>query len=72
MERIRIKAGSFDFVARLESERAPQTCARFRSMLPYKEQIIHVRARNVRVWLWWPGLDGRRKLFGGKAARQDG
>ena len=40
-------------------------------MLPYKDESFHVRARNVRVWLWWPGLDGRRKLFGGKAARQD-
>ena len=31
MERIRIKAGKFDFVARFESERAPKTCAKFRT-----------------------------------------
>ena len=57
MERIRIKAGSFDFIARLESECAPQTCARFQSMLPYKERIIHVRWSGEGCWIPLGALD---------------
>ena len=51
MERIRIKAGHFEFVAKFESERAPKTCAKFRSMLPYKERIIHVRWSGEGCWI---------------------
>jgi hypothetical protein len=51
MERIRIKAAGFEFVARFESERAPQTCAKFRAMLPYKERIIHVRWSGEGCWI---------------------
>ena len=51
MERIRIKAGRFEFIARFESEKAPKTCAKFRSMLPYKEQIIHVRWSGEGCWI---------------------
>ena len=57
MERIRIKAGRFQFVARLESERAPKTCAKFRSMLPYRERIIHVRWSGEGGWIPWGDLD---------------
>jgi hypothetical protein len=57
MERIRIKAARFEFVARLESERAPKTCARFRSMLPYKERIIHVRWSGEACWIPLGTLD---------------
>src|ERR1700761_8774493 len=57
LERIRIKAGNFNFVARLESERAPKTCAKFRSMLPYKERIIHVRWSGEGCWIPLGDLD---------------
>jgi hypothetical protein len=57
MERIRIKAGRFQFVARFESERAPKTCAKFRSMLPYKERIIHVRWSGEACWIPLGELD---------------
>jgi Protein of unknown function (DUF3830) len=57
MERIRIKAGRFEFVARFESERAPQTCAKFQSMLPYKERIIHVRWSGEACWIPLGELD---------------
>jgi len=57
MERIRIKAAHFEFIARLESERAPRTCARFRTMLPYKEQIIHVRWSGEGCWIPLGDLD---------------
>jgi len=57
MERIRIKAARFEFVARLESERAPRTCAKFRTMLPYKERIIHVRWSGEGCWIPLGDLD---------------
>src|ERR1700724_353443 len=57
MERVRIKAAQFEFVARFESERAPQTCAKFRTMLPYKERIIHVRWSGEGCWIPLGELD---------------
>jgi hypothetical protein len=57
MERIRIKAARFEFIARFESERAPRTCAKFRTMLPYKERIIHVRWSGEGCWIPLGDLD---------------
>ena len=57
MEHIRIKSAKFIFVARFESERAPQTCAKFRTMLPYKERIIHVRWSGEACWIPLGDLD---------------
>jgi hypothetical protein len=51
MERIRIKAAQFEFIARFENERAPKTCAKFKTMLPYKERIIHVRWSGEGCWI---------------------
>jgi Protein of unknown function (DUF3830) len=57
MDRIRIKAGGFEFIARFESERAPQTSAKFQAMLPYKERIIHVRWSGEGCWIPLGALD---------------
>ena len=57
MELIRIKAGHFVFVARFESERAPRTCAKFYTMLPYRQRIIHVRWSGEGCWIPLGGLD---------------
>jgi len=57
MERVRIKSGQFAFIACFESERAPQTCAKFRTMLPYKERIIHVRWSGEGCWIPLGDLD---------------
>ncbi|MEG3146808.1 DUF3830 family protein [Sphingomonas sp. RT2P30] len=51
MTRIKITAGSLHFVARLEEELAPKTCAVFRSMLPYRERLVHVRWSGEGVWI---------------------
>jgi hypothetical protein len=51
MERIRIKAAQFEFVARFENKDAPLTCAKFKGMLPYKERIIHVRWSGEGCWI---------------------
>jgi Protein of unknown function (DUF3830) len=57
MERVRISTSGFEFIARFESERAPQTCAKFRTMLPYKERIIHVRWSGEGCWIPLGDLD---------------
>jgi hypothetical protein len=48
---IRIKAGSFSFVGRLETAAAPQTCAKFQTLLPYRQKIIHVRWSGEACWI---------------------
>jgi hypothetical protein len=57
MERIRIKTARFEFIACFESEKAPKTCAKFRTMLPYKERIIHVRWSGEGCWIPLGDLD---------------
>ncbi|MGA9948572.1 MAG: DUF3830 family protein, partial [Xanthobacteraceae bacterium] len=57
MERIRIKTAQFEFIAKFEAERAPKTCAKFCSMLPYKERIIHVRWSGEGCWIPLGDLD---------------
>ena len=51
MTTINIKAGDFSFKARLEEKLAPKTCALFRSLLPYKERVIHVRWSGEGCWI---------------------
>src|SRR5580658_1816988 len=57
MERIRIKTAKYEFIARFETEKAPKTCAKFRTMLPYKERIIHVRWSGEGCWIPLGDLD---------------
>jgi hypothetical protein len=57
VEHVRINASGFEFIARFESERAPQTCAKFRTMLPYRERIIHVRWSGEGCWIPLGDLD---------------
>jgi hypothetical protein len=51
MSDIEILAGDYRFLARFEETLAPKTCAKFRSMLPYKERIIHVRWSGEACWI---------------------
>jgi hypothetical protein len=55
--RIRITAGGFVFVARFETAAAPRTCARFESLLPYRQKIIHVRWSGEACWIPLGDLD---------------
>src|SRR5215813_6998587 len=57
MTDVRIAAGPFAFRARFECDAAPQTCARFASMLPYRERLIHVRWSGEACWIPLGGLD---------------
>ena len=54
---IRIVCGKYSFTARLEEALAPKTCAVFRSLLPYRERIIHVRWSGEACWIPLGELD---------------
>jgi len=51
MTRIRVIAGPYEFEAALESELAPKTCGVFKSLLPYRQRIIHVRWSGEGCWI---------------------
>ena len=46
-----IQAGPYDFRARLERDQAPQTCARFVELLPFRNKVIHSRWSGEAVWI---------------------
>jgi Protein of unknown function (DUF3830) len=54
---LRITAGPFAFAARLEHAAAPRTCAKFASLLPYRERLIHVRWSGEACWIPLGDLD---------------
>jgi hypothetical protein len=54
---LRITAGEFTFVARLEEEQAPQTVASFRRLLPLESSLIHVRWSGESMWVPFGELD---------------
>ena len=57
MSDIAITAGPYRFRARFEDQAAPKTCAKFRSLLPYSERIIHVRWSGEACWIPLGELD---------------
>ena len=57
MADVRIAAATFSFRARFERDVAPRTCARFASMLPYRDRLIHVRWSGEACWIPLGGLD---------------
>lgn len=57
MTPIHIKAGPYDFEARMEEQAAPRTCAKFAELLPYRERIIHVRWSGEACWIPLGTLD---------------
>jgi hypothetical protein len=52
-----ITAGPFTFTGRLETARAPLTCAAFLKLLPFKEQLLHVRWSGESTWVPLGSLD---------------
>ena len=57
MTTLRITAGPYEFEARMEEEAAPKTCAKFLTLLPYRERIIHVRWSGEGCWIPLGDLD---------------
>lgn len=51
MSILRIRVGSFEFTARMEEVLAPQTCSRFRALLPFAQKIIHARWSGEACWI---------------------
>ena len=51
MTMLRITAGPFTFTARMEEENAPQTCAAFKRLLPYRQKLIHARWSGEACWI---------------------
>jgi len=48
---LQIKAGPYIFKAKLELERAPQTCRRIVELLPFANKVIHSRWSGEAVWI---------------------
>ena len=57
MTSLKIKAGPYEFQARLEEKLAPKTCAKFLTLVPYRQQIIHVRWSGEACWIPLGDLD---------------
>ena len=51
MTMLLISAGPHTFRAPLEEERAPQTCAAFAGLLPFRNRIIHSRWSGEAAWI---------------------
>ena len=51
MSKLHIVAGPFEFTAQLEEKDAPQTCAAFRKLLPFRNKIIQARWSGEAAWI---------------------
>lgn len=51
MTTLRITVGTLEFVARMEEEEAPKTCAAFSKLLPFHSKIIHARWSGEAAWI---------------------
>ena len=52
MKLLRISVGdTFMYTARMEEESAPETCAAFAKLLPYRQKIIHARWSGEACWI---------------------
>jgi hypothetical protein len=51
MKLLKITAGPYQFKARMETEDAPETCAAFAKLLPYRQKIIHARWSGEACWI---------------------
>jgi hypothetical protein len=50
-------SGQLEFIARLERERAPQTCGAFVDSLPFRSKIIQTRWSGEAAWIPLGSLD---------------
>jgi hypothetical protein len=48
---LEISVAEYTFTARMEEDRAPLTCARFRALLPYAQKLIHARWSGEACWI---------------------
>ncbi len=57
MTMLRITVGSIEFTAQLEEADAPQTCAAFRRLLPFRSKLIQARWSGEAAWIPLGDLD---------------
>ncbi len=48
---MKITIDEYEFDAVFETEKSPQTCARFKKALPFASEIVHVRWSGEGVWI---------------------
>src|ERR1044071_2022477 len=48
---IRISVAGLEFIARMEEAAAPQTCAAFRALLPFRGKLIQARWSGEAAWI---------------------
>ena len=51
MSRVNIAVGPLRFTARFEEAAAPLTCAAFRTLLPFKKQMVQARWSGEAAWV---------------------
>ena len=51
MNMLQVTIGKFAFNAKMEEDAAPNTCAAFKKLLPFRNQVIHVRWSGEAVWI---------------------
>ncbi len=51
MTMLRITVGPFTYTARMEEEDAPQTCAAFSKLLPFRNKLVHARWSGEATWI---------------------
>ena len=57
MNHLKIVIGPYSFLARLEQQSAPKTCAAFRRLLPFTNRAVHSRWSGEAVWIPLGDLD---------------
>ena len=54
---LKITIAGMAFDGKLETEKAPQTCAAFAARLPFESKVVHVRWSGEAVWIPLGDLD---------------
>src|SRR4051812_43974844 len=57
MTALRIAIADMSFDARFETDKAPRTCAAFKSRMPFEAKAVHVRWSGEAVWIPLGDLD---------------
>src|SRR3954454_14017611 len=57
MTALRIAIADMSFDAHLETDKAPRTCAAFKSRMPFEGKVVHVRWSGEAVWIPLGDLD---------------
>ena len=48
---MKIKIGNHDFEAKFEEGKSPDSCAAFRTAMPFESKVVHVRWSGEAIWI---------------------